>query len=105
MYLLFRNASNARIAPAALLAWAGGPARSVRREYTRRPPIDNLQRGGEDLEHRRRRSGELPVGLHPDRLVAFDLDASGFTEFDLGQPAVRSAIEHRQAADPQPAAD
>src|SRR2546421_7199390 len=79
--------------------------RWFRREYPRRPQIDTLQRARDDLEHRRRRAGELSVSLHPDRLIAFDLDTPSFSKLDLGQPAVRPAIQHRQAADPQPAVD
>src|SRR3989441_10182113 len=98
-----RNASNARTAPSALLAWAGGPG-WVRVEYPRRPPIDNLEGTGHHLEARGRRAGEFTVRLHADRRIAGDLDAAGLVEFNLRQLAVGPPIEHRQAADSQPAA-
>src|SRR5712691_9545817 len=84
--------------------WLVGHSR-VTGEYTRRRPIDNLQSGWDDLEHRRRRAGELPIRLQLDRLLALDLDAASLSELDLTQPAVRAPIEHRQAANPQPASD
>src|SRR3989442_3204691 len=91
------------MAPSALLAWAGGPG-SVRGEYTRRPPINNLEGTGHHLEDRGRRAGEFTVRLHADRRIAGDLDAAGLVEFNLRQLAVGPPIEHRQAADSQPPA-
>src|SRR3989441_3644577 len=99
-----RNASNARIAPSALLAWAGGPG-SVTGKYTRRTPINNPKRPRDDLEYGRCVTDELAVRLDADRLLAVNLDPAGPAEFNLGQPAMRSSVEHREAADAQRPAD
>src|ERR1700736_1655273 len=85
--------------------WLVGPAFGVTREYTRRPPIDNLERARDDLEDRRGTPRQFTVGLDTDRRVTYDLHPTGALEFDLGQPAVAPPIEHRQATDPQQAAD
>src|SRR5438270_12898147 len=63
-------------------------------EYTRRPPINNLQGAGQDLEDGGRHPGQLPVGFDADRLIALDLNSPRPAELDLGQPAMRAAIQH-----------
>src|SRR2546428_7682416 len=71
------------------------------REYTRRLPIDNLERTRHPLEHGRCAAGQLTVGLHANRLVAVDLDSSPLRELHLFEPAMRAPVEHRQAANSQ----
>src|SRR6266852_4747346 len=79
--------------------WLVGHSRTVRGEYTRRAPIDNLKGTGDDFEYGRRVPDELAVRLDPDRLLAVDLDPARVAKFDLGQLAVRPSVQHRQAAD------
>src|SRR3989442_15901741 len=48
--------------------WLFGHSR-VTGEDTRRRPIENLQSGWGDLEHPRRRGGELPLPPQPPRVL------------------------------------
>src|SRR5438128_2283936 len=79
--------------------WLVGHPRSVRGKYTRRMPINNLKRARNDLEYGRCVTDELAIRLDADRLLAVDLDPAGPAEFNLGQPAMRSSVKHREAAD------
>src|SRR5437899_3152335 len=79
--------------------WLVGHPRSVRGKYTRRTPINNLKRARNDLEYGRCVTDELAIRLDADRLLAVDLDPAGPAEFNLGQPAMRSSVKQREAAD------
>jgi len=79
--------------------WLVGHPRSVRGKYTRRTPINNLKCARNDLEYGRCVTDELAVCLDADRLLAVNLDPAGPAEFNLGQPAMRSSVQHRETAD------
>src|SRR5437588_10738726 len=72
--------------------WLFGHPR-VPGEYTRRLPIDNLERTRHDLEDRGRAARQLAVGFNPDRLVAVDLHPPALGKLHLLQPAVRAPVE------------
>src|SRR5436189_6332922 len=61
-------------------------------EYTRRLPIDNLERTRHDLEYGRRAARQLAVGFDPDQLVAVDLHPSALGELHLLDAAMRPPV-------------
>src|SRR2546426_4856252 len=93
VYLLMSNRPRCR--------WLFAHLRSVTGEYTRRPPIDNLERTRHDLEDGGRAAGQLTVGFDADRLIAVDLHSTALGELHLLEPAMRAPVEHWQAADPK----
>src|SRR5438094_854764 len=70
-------------------------------EYTRRLPIDNLERARHDLEDGRRAAGQLTVGFDSDRLFALDFYSTALGKLHLLEPAMRAPVQHRQATDSQ----
>src|SRR5579864_733097 len=85
--------------------WLVGHPRSVRREYTRRLPIDNLECRRHDVEYGRRRSNQFAVSFDADRFVGVDLDVPGPGELHFAEPPVRPAVEQGQADDALQSAD
>src|ERR1700675_965783 len=85
--------------------WLVGHSRSVRGEYTRRAPIDNLERAGDDLEYGRGVTDELAIRFDADGLLAVDLNPPSVAELSLGKTAMRASVQHREASDAEHAAD